>query len=115
MSIEAASTNADQAAYWNGPGGQAWASQHESVDPHIRPIGRAAAERLGDVAGQRLLDVGCGCGETTLALAQRVGPAGSVLGADISATLLGVAGAAARAAGARQVRFQNIDAQTGAF
>ena len=115
MSIEAASANADQAAYWNGPGGQAWASQHESVDPLIRPIGLAAADRLSDLAGKRVLDVGCGCGETTLALAERVGPAGSVLGADISATLLGVAEAAARAAGARQVRFQNVDAQTGAF
>jgi SAM-dependent methyltransferase len=115
MSIDAASANADQATYWNGPGGQAWASQHETVDPLIRPIGRAAADRLGDLTGLRVLDVGCGCGETTLELAERVGASGSVHGVDISATLLGVAEAAARAAGARHARFQNADAQTEAF
>jgi len=115
MSTDAAGANADQAAYWNGAGGQAWASQHESVDPLIRPIGLAAVERLGELAGRRVLDVGCGCGETTLELGERVGPQGSVLGADISATLLGVAEAAARTAGVRHVRFQNVDAQTDAF
>jgi SAM-dependent methyltransferase len=64
-------------------------------------------------AGERVLDVGCGCGETSLALARRVGATGSVLGVDISTVML--ERARARAAGVANVRFLAADAQTHGF
>jgi len=65
--------------------------------------------------GERVLDVGCGVGQTTLELAERVGPSGSVLGIDISTPMLARARERARAAGLANVRFENADAQTHAF
>ena len=38
--------------------------------------------------GERILDVGCGCGATTIALAERVAPSGSAFGIDISVPML---------------------------
>jgi ubiquinone/menaquinone biosynthesis C-methylase UbiE len=60
--------------------------------------------------GERALDLGCGCGATTLELARRVGPGGSVLGVDLSEPML--ARARERAAGLGQVEFRAADAQT---
>jgi ubiquinone/menaquinone biosynthesis C-methylase UbiE len=69
-------------------GGQAWARLQDRTDALIDPLGRVAIERLGVVAGERILDVGCGCGQTLLQLADRVGPSGHVLGVDISPPML---------------------------
>src|SRR3989442_6909755 len=69
-------------------------------------------DRASIAPGERVIDVGCGCGDTTIALARRVGPAGLVLGIDISAPMLERAAETARAAGAPNVRFENADAQT---
>src|SRR5579885_3498256 len=66
-------------------------------------------------SGERILDIGCGSGETTLELARRAGPAGSALGVDISRLLLDAARAAARQAALANVSFQEADAQTHAF
>ncbi len=54
----------------------------------VRPFGLAAIARLHLRPGEHVLDVGCGCGDTTLALAERVGPQGSVTGIDISVPML---------------------------
>jgi SAM-dependent methyltransferase len=62
-----------------------------------------------------VLDVGCGCGATSRALATRVGASGSVHGVDISTPMLERAGALAREAGHANVRFTNADAQTHRF
>jgi SAM-dependent methyltransferase len=59
-----------------------------------------------------VLDVGCGCGDTTLALAKRVGSSGSVLGLDISGPMLSRARERAAAGGLTNLRFQQADAQT---
>jgi SAM-dependent methyltransferase len=60
--------------------------------------------------GERVVDVGCGCGATTLELARAVGPEGAVLGLDVSEPML--ARARERAVGLAQVRFQCVDAST---
>jgi SAM-dependent methyltransferase len=72
-------------------------------------------ERARIVPGERVLDVGCGCGATSRALAALVGPTGSVHGVDISAPLRARATALAREAGLANVRFTNADAQTHSF
>jgi len=69
-------------------------------------------DRAGIAPGERVIDVGCGCGDTTIALGRRVGPAGRVLGIDVSAPMLERAAETARAAGVANVRLENADAQT---
>ena len=65
--------------------------------------------------GERVLDVGCGCGETTLELARRVGPSGFVTGIDISQLLIETACLLADRSGLSNVQFEAADAQTFAF
>jgi SAM-dependent methyltransferase len=80
--------NADQIAYWNGPGGQRWTDRQQAQDIMLAPVSYILIDRARVGAGERIVDVGCGCGATSVALAQRVGPAGHVLGVDISAPML---------------------------
>jgi SAM-dependent methyltransferase len=80
--------NADQIAYWNGPGGQHWADRQQTQDVVLGPVADVLIDRAGARAGERIVDVGCGCGATTIALAQKVGPTGHLLGIDISAPML---------------------------
>ena len=80
--------NADQIAYWNGPGGRRWAERQQSQDIVLAPVADLVIDRARIKAGERVLDVGCGAGATTIAFAQKVGPAGHVLGIDISAPML---------------------------
>jgi SAM-dependent methyltransferase len=80
--------NADQIAYWNGPGGQRWTDRQQAQDIMLAPVSDVLIDRARASAGERIVDVGCGCGATSVALAQRVGPAGHVLGIDISAPML---------------------------
>src|SRR6202047_3171427 len=81
--------NADQIAYWNGPGGQHWADRQQTQDIVLAPISDILIDRAKAKAGERIVDVGCGCGATTIALAQKIGPAGHVFGIDVSAPMLG--------------------------
>ena len=80
--------NADQIAYWNGPGGQHWTDRQQAQDILLAPISDILIDRARAKVGERIIDVGCGCGATTIALAQKVGPTGHVLGIDISAPML---------------------------
>lgn len=80
--------NADQIAYWNGPGGQRWSDRQQAQDILLAPVRDILIDRAGAGAGDRIIDVGCGCGDTTIAFARTVGPAGHVIGIDISAPML---------------------------
>jgi SAM-dependent methyltransferase len=107
--------NAAQAAYWNESAGPTWVELQDKLDAQIEGVGLAAMAALAPAPGERLVDIGCGCGATTLELARRVGAAGRVLGADISGPMLAVAERRATAAGLSWARFANVDAQTYAF
>jgi len=80
--------NADQIAYWNGAGGQRWADRQPVQDVLLQPVADILIDRAKVKAGERVLDVGCGSGSTTFALARAVGPGGHVTGVDISAPML---------------------------
>ena len=80
--------NADQAAYWNGPGGQHWTNRQEIQDAVLAPVSQALIARAAIAPGESIIDIGCGCGATTLAIAAQTGPAGRALGLDISAPML---------------------------
>jgi SAM-dependent methyltransferase len=98
---------AAQLAYWNGPAGDRWATSWQMFDRAEAAISEAILARAAPAAGERVLDVGCGAGTTTLALRERVGAGGAVTGIDVSAPQLAVA--RARAAGT-DVAFVEADA-----
>ncbi len=80
--------NADQITYWNGPGGQRWADRQQAQDVLLAPIADALINRARPMPGERIIDVGCGSGATTIAFAQKVAPSGHVLGVDVSGPML---------------------------
>lgn len=86
-----AGDNAKQIADWNGAVGEHWAAEQERNDRLIQAFGEAALRAAGARAGEAVLDVGCGCGDTSLALVYAVGVMGRVVGVDVSAPMLAVA------------------------
>src|SRR5258708_13408944 len=80
--------NADQIAYWNGPGGQRWADRQAAQDILLAPIADLLIDRAKPADGERIIDVGCGSGATSIAFARKVGPSGHVFGVDESSPML---------------------------
>jgi len=107
--------NEDQVAYWNDQAGVTWAALQPTLDVQIAPLGLCAIDALAPRPGERVLDIGCGCGDTTLEIARRVAPGGEVLGLDISAPMLEVALDRAAAEGATAAGFRQADAQMATF
>jgi SAM-dependent methyltransferase len=107
--------NAEQIEYWNAVGGPKWVRYQEMLDRQLDEVGEAAMDAAGLVDDETVLDVGCGCGSTTLTLARRVGAAGRAVGIDISRPMIDVARARAAAAGLAQAVFEVADAQVHPF
>jgi SAM-dependent methyltransferase len=106
--------NAEQAALWNGPSGQAWIEAQATLDQMFRGFEDLLAERAAGARATRVLDVGCGTGATTLAMARRLGSAAQCTGVDISAPMLELARQRARNEGI-EAQFVQADAQTREF
>jgi SAM-dependent methyltransferase len=109
----APSPNAAQIEHWNVQAGPTWAKFQVQLDRTVEPLGLEAIRALAPGPGERVMDIGCGGGQTTLELAARVGASGAVTGIDISAPMLEVALRRVAPAGAAQPEFRQIDAQTG--
>jgi SAM-dependent methyltransferase len=105
--------NADQVVYWGGPAGQRWMERQETLDVVLEPIQAILLERAAVAAGERVIDIGCGCGASSIALAQRVGPTGRVTALDISPPMLGRA--RERAPAGLPLEFVLADATVHAF
>ena len=105
--------NEQQRTKWNEERGLRWVADADRRDAILAPVGDLLLAAAGLSAGEAVLDVGCGCGATTLAAARAVAP-GPVTGVDLSAPMLGVARERAARTGA-DVTFLEADAQTHAF
>lgn len=107
--------NADQIADWNGAQGRRWAELQRQTDGIVARFGQAALARAAARPGERAIDVGCGCGDTTIELARQVGEAGWVLGVDVSQPMLEVARAHAAGDARLRVEFREADASDAAL
>jgi ubiquinone/menaquinone biosynthesis C-methylase UbiE len=104
--------NQAQVEYWNATAGEIWARFQDQLDRQIAPLGAEAIQALAPKPGEQLIDIGCGCGQTTLDLAGRVGPQGSVVGVDISRPMLEVARRRAGAIPSLTADFREADVQS---
>lgn len=97
---------------WNGEVGRSWVEQQERMDRSLIPFAQAVLGAGSPFPGDRVLDVGCGCGATTLSFSHLVGETGWVTGVDLSAPMLARAAERAGLLGFTNVEFVEADAQT---
>jgi SAM-dependent methyltransferase len=107
--------NADQLAFWNGRGGQTWVARQAHTDTTLSEVSAELLDLAAPRPGERVLDVGCGCGASSLDMARAVGPGGRVVALDISGPMLEEARARAAAAGIGNVQWLEADAATAAL
>src|SRR5271170_5789181 len=101
--------NADMLAFWNGQGGHTWVARQAHTDTTLAPVTEALLARAAPRIGERVLDVGCGCGGPTLDFARAVGPAGRVVALDISGPMLAEGQRRADAAAIANVDWRQAD------
>jgi SAM-dependent methyltransferase len=102
--------NSEQIAEWNGPLGERWVAMQQEIDRVVVPFGDAALKAAAPQPGERVIDIGCGCGDTSIEIARIVGATGSVLGIDVSQPMLEVARSRGTLANCRHLEFRNSDA-----
>lgn len=106
--------NVDQAAGWDGEEGDRWTEHAERYDAAARRHGLRLLDAARISADDRVLDIGCGCGESTRAAA-RLAVSGLALGVDLSARMIARARERSRAEGLTNIRFEQADAQVYPF
>ena len=77
-----------QEQYWSTDGGEIWLKNLKHFESMIEPIGQVLIQIAMSQAGSNVIDIGCGGGATTLKLAELIGDTGSVIGLDISKSLI---------------------------
>src|SRR3984885_4146446 len=107
--------NAAQIAYWNDRAAVTWTAFQERLDAVFAPLTALALDAAAPAAGEHVIDIGCGCGATVLALADRVGPTGEVLGLDVSEQMAARARERIAAAGLTNAHGAVFDAATHHF
>src|ERR687890_1405839 len=104
--------NAEAIQAWDGPLFDRWIKFREVVTTGLGAHGDAALELLPPQKGQRVLDIGCGLGDTTQQIAALVGPEGAAVGVDAAERFIETARAEAAEAGVPNARFVVADIQT---
>src|SRR6266550_4687334 len=102
--------NSEQIAEWNGALGQRWVAMQQEIDRIVVPFGDAALKAAAPQPGERVIDIGCGCGDTSIEIARIVGAAGAVLGIDVSQPMLEVARSSGALAKCAHLTFRDGDA-----
>jgi SAM-dependent methyltransferase len=112
--LPVADTNVGQRDAWDGDEGAYWAAHADQFERSARPFHErlVAAARIG--AGERVLDVGCGTGQSTR-LAARAASDGTVLGVDLSSPMLDEARRRTASEGITNATFEHADAQIHPF
>jgi SAM-dependent methyltransferase len=105
--------NADQIAYWNGTPGEKWVKNQQVMDASLASATAGLLSLAAIRPGERVLDIGCGSGQTSLMAADAVGATGQVTGVDVSRQLLALARSRAEERG--NVHFIEADAATHPF
>jgi ubiquinone/menaquinone biosynthesis C-methylase UbiE len=103
-----------QTKLWNGSAGHAWVEMQDLLDQLFRPFEDVLIDAVRAASGTQVLDVGCGTGRTTVAVAQIVGDEGCCTGVDISDPMIAAARLRAQRERAR-ARFFCADAETYTF
>ena len=111
--VPGATTNEVEIERWNSAFAQKWVEFQTRLDACLASVSDELIERAALVPGERIVDVGCGAGATTVELARQVGTGGRVLAIDVSEPMLDVA--RKRLAGSGQCELLLSDAQTHAF
>jgi SAM-dependent methyltransferase len=83
--------NVEQAAHWNDTEAAHWVEHDRDYDAMLRPLGDRTLAAAAIQPGDQLLDIGCGCGNTTIAAARSASPGGSALGVDLSVPMTDLA------------------------
>ena len=104
----------NQAALWNGAAGLTWVEAQEPLDRLFKPFEELLVAKVLAGGARRVLDIGCGTGATTLAIARGLGAGGSSVGVDISEPMVALARSRAERDGLAAT-FVVADAQTYAF
>ncbi len=78
----------NQETLWAGKSGDRWLANINGFEGMIKPIGDALIKQTAFSQGEHIIDIGCGAGATSLAIAQEIGLSGSVIGLDISPVLV---------------------------
>ncbi|MCA0922811.1 class I SAM-dependent methyltransferase [Pseudooceanicola nanhaiensis] len=106
--------NKAQADYWTSPAGLKWIEHEHALDTAMAGMLGMMLDTADISSTDRIIDIGCGTGASTLEAARRV-PTGKVLGVDISEPLLARAARRAKAEGMQNASFLLADAQTHDF
>src|SRR5947209_19497878 len=115
---ESAPAPVDQVEFWNGGVGRKWAESQKRLDQAFAPLTPPILDAAAVRPGERVLDVGCGAGVLSLALAPLLGPGGRIMAVDISQPLLArarVRERSARSADWAPIEWREADAGTFAF
>ena len=112
---ESPKPNLDQHEFWNDIKGKLWVEMQPRIDDMMLPFGEKAMSVLKPQPGEKILEIGCGTGTMTLALADRVTTLGEVFAADISRPMLQMAISRAKARSSQLITFVEADAQVFLF
>lgn len=104
--------DADMLSFWNGIGGKTWVTRQEHTDITLAPVMDALLAFAAPRSGERVVDIGCGCGAPTLKFATAVGPSGRVTGFDISGPMIAEGERRAKAAGIANIDWRQADPAT---
>lgn len=107
--------NEEQSTRWNSRVGETWVAQQRMLDRLFLPFERVLADAVLASGARNVLDIGCGAGATSIAVARALGSSGQCTGLDISLPLVEAARRKAEAAGVANAHFIRADAQTHAF
>ena len=102
--------NLKQKEFWSGAGGDVWVNKQKEMDIMLNPLGQRAIDKLALTPDKIILDIGCGCGATSLEIAKQI-PEGKLIGLDISVPMLDQASKLASEMSLTNTDFQVKDVQ----